>query len=100
MKNTIQAIIFPVSENSYTARNINAKDKNFRYLKVGNQDIFNLWEVKLKENKGKDFFVVEGEIDALSLAEVGKKAIALRSTTNIDNVINSLKKLNKKIALF
>ncbi|MBS9776395.1 MAG: toprim domain-containing protein [Fusobacterium sp.] len=75
------AIIIPTDFGSYTARNINPESK-IRYSKVGKAAIFNYWELKTPENKNKEFYITEGEIDALSLIEVGKKAVALCSVNN------------------
>ena len=82
MKFPMQVIIFPTSKSSYTARNINEKS-NFRYIKVGEASMFNYWE--LEKNKTEPFYIVEGEIDALSLAEVNRKAISLGSITDINS---------------
>ena len=86
--NTWKAIIIPTTHYSFTARNtdINSED---RLRKVGKSEIFNYWE--LEQNKKENFYIVEGEIDALSIAEVGKKAIALGSLNNINLFINKLK---------
>ena len=86
--NTWKAIIIPTTHYSFTARNtdINSED---RLRKVGKSEIFNYWE--LEQNKKENFYIVEGEIDALSVAEVGKKAIALGSVNNINLFINKIK---------
>jgi hypothetical protein len=89
MKFPIQAIIFPTSKTSYTARNVNEKS-NFRYIKVGEASMFNYWE--LEKNKKVPFYIVEGEIDALSLAEVNRKAISLGSINDINIFVNKLEK--------
>ena len=57
--------------------------------KVGKSEVFNYWE--LEQNKKEAFYIVEGEIDALSIAEAGKKAIALGSINNINLFINKIK---------
>ena len=57
--------------------------------KVGKSEVFNYWE--LEQNKKEAFYIVEGEIDALSIAEAGKKAIALGSVNNINLFINKIK---------
>ena len=86
--NTWKAIIIPTTHYSFTARNtdINSED---RLRKVGKSEIFNYWE--LEQNKKENFYIVEGEIDALSIAEVGKKAIALGSVNNVNLFISKLK---------
>ena len=52
--------------------------------------MFNYWE--LEKNKKVPFYIVEGEIDALSLAEVNRKAISLGSITDINIFVNRLEK--------
>lgn len=86
--NTWKAIIIPTTHYSFTARNtdINSED---RLRKIGKSEIFNYWE--LEQNKKENFYIVEGEIDALTLAEAGKKAIALGSVNNVNLFINKLK---------
>lgn len=98
MKFPIQAIIIPVSKDSYTVRNINNTSK-FRYAKVGEAAIFNYWE--LEQNKKDTFYIVEGEIDALSIIEAGRKSIALGSVNEVNLLVNKLKedKFNNKFIL-
>lgn len=85
---TWKAIIIPTTHYSFTARNtdINSED---RLRKVGKSEIFNYWE--LEQNKKENFYIVEGEIDALSIIEADKKAISLGSVNNINLFINKLK---------
>ena len=85
---TWKALIIPTTHYSFTARNtdINSED---RLRKVGKSEIFNYWE--LEQNKKENFYIVEGEIDALSIIEAGKKAIALGSVNNVNLFINKLK---------
>ncbi len=85
---TWKAIIIPTTHYSFTARNTNVNSED-RLRKVGKSEVFNYWE--LEQNKKENFYIVEGEIDALSIAEVGKKAIALGSVNNINLFINKLK---------
>ena len=98
MKFPIQAIIIPISKDSYTVRNINSASK-FRYTKVGEAAIFNYWE--LEQNRKDTFYIVEGEIDALSIIEAGRKAIALGSVKEVNLLVNKLKedKFNNKFIL-
>ena len=98
MKFPIQAIVIPVSKDSYTVRNINNTSK-FRYAKVGEAAIFNYWE--LEQNKKDTFYIVEGEIDALSIIEAGRKSIALGSVNEVNLLVNKLKedKFNNKFIL-
>ena len=82
-----QAIIIPTYYGCLTARNID-NNSNDRLRKLGLAQIFQY--DRIKENPNKDFFVVEGEIDALSVAEAGKKAIALGSINEIDLLVSKL----------
>ena len=79
-----KALIIPTWYGSFTARNTD-KNSNDRLRKVGKMEIYNYWQ--LQENPKKNFYIVEGEIDALSLEEVGKNAIALGSIASINLLI-------------
>lgn len=74
-------LIIPTSKTSYVIRNTDTEaDKGNRYRKQGSTHLFNT--KALKEPK-KPIFVVEGELDALSIIEVGGEAVGLGSTSNI-----------------
>lgn len=75
-----QALIIPTGKSNYIARNTapNAEKKQ-RYRKNGGSVIYNRRALKEAD---KPIFVVEGEIDALSIIEVGGFAVALGSTAN------------------
>ena len=83
-----KVIIIPTYYGCLTARNIDDSSKD-RLRKLGNAQIFHY--DRIKENPGKEFYIVEGEIDALSIAEAGKKAIALGSVNEINLLVNKLK---------
>ena len=85
-----QALIIPTGEYSYTARNTapNAED---RYRKNGTGFL----NVKRLYTADKPIFIVEGELDALSIIEVGGEAIGLGSTANINGFINNYLKNQK-----
>jgi len=83
-----KAIIIPTYYGCLTARNIDDSSKD-RLRKLGNAQIFHY--DRIKENPGKEFYIVEGEIDALSIAEAGKKAIALGSVNEINLLVKKLK---------
>lgn len=80
-----KGLIIPTTDGSYVVRNTNPTDTD-RYRKVGNSRIFNM---KACEGTGP-VFIVEGEIDALSIIEAGYNAIALGSTANAPKFISSL----------
>lgn len=76
-----KAIIIPTGDNSYIVRNTDRQaDKQNRYRKVGESRIFN--EKALRHAK-KPVFICEGELDALSIIEVGGEAVGLGSTANV-----------------
>ena len=81
-----EALIIPTGYYSYVARNTDpgAGEKD-RYRKTGNAIPLNH---KALKNATKPIFIVEGELDALSIIEVGGEAIGLGSTANIDRFIN------------
>lgn len=76
-------LIIPTSKHSYLARDTRAElapeQAKYAKSKVGKVRIFNsraLYEAQ------KPVFVVEGELDALSIIDVGGEAVALGSTAN------------------
>lgn len=75
-------LIIPTSPNSYLARdtreNIPDSQQGYKKLKVGSIRIFNPEALKAS----KPIFIVEGEIDAMSIVEVGGEAIATGSAGN------------------
>lgn len=79
-------IIIPTSKESYIARA--TTEGEYSKLKEGKTHIFNL-ENGIEEEK--PCFVVEGEIDALSLLEIGANAIGLGSTTKVKELLEYLK---------
>ena len=72
-----QAVIIPTSVSSYVARNTD-KTSESRYKKFGKIQFLNMDALKQNE----PVFIVEGEIDALSVIEGGYNAIALGSLSN------------------
>ena len=84
-----QAVIIPTSDYSYTARNTDATAlKDDRLRKHGPSAIFNVDALKTAT---KPIFVVEGEIDALSVIETGADAVALGGINNITTLLNAVK---------
>lgn len=73
-------LIIPTSEESYLARDTRATltdtQKQYSKMKVGAIHIFN---IPALYEASKPIFVVEGEIDALSIIDAGGEAIALGS---------------------
>ncbi|HFI0304905.1 TPA: DnaB-like helicase C-terminal domain-containing protein [Streptococcus suis] len=83
-------LIIPTSRNSYFARdtrsNIPEFQQNYSKMKVGESSIFNA--KALEKNMDKPIIIVEGEIDALSIMEVGTEAIGLGGLSNINKLLN------------
>ena len=90
-------LIIPTSKTSYLARY--ASDdapEDLRIRKVGNVHIFNANELEKAQFNATDttpVFVTEGEIDAMSVIEVGAKAVGLGSKSNTDIFLNFIKGL-------
>lgn len=86
-------LIIPVTSTSYLARdtreNIPDYQKQYAKTKVGSSDIFN--GRAFIDDLDKPIFVVEGEIDALSIMEVGGVAVGLGSTSNYKKLAGLVK---------
>ena len=91
-------LIIPTSPTSYLARDtrqeLNEDQKKYAKQKVGNIHIFN---TEALEGEAP-IFIVEGEIDALSIIEAGGEAIGLGSTNNVDKLLEILKTKRPKKA--
>lgn len=87
---TWKAIIIPKGNTSYTARNIDPKAQNKnRYIKQGeNKPSF----FKGSKERNAPFFIVEGELDGLSIASAGGNAISLGSLVNTKSLLDDIKK--------
>lgn len=83
-----KALIIPTGPTSYVARNTDpqAGPKN-RYRKQGPSLIYNR---SVLTSARRPIFVVEGEIDALSVMEAGGEAVALGSTANVNSFLRLL----------
>ena len=96
-------LIIPVTQTSYLARdtrdNIPDYQKQYAKTKVGGSDIFNA--IAFTQNADQPIFIVEGEIDALSIMEVGGVAVGLGSTSNAKKLLEILegKKLERPLIL-
>lgn len=94
-------LIIPTSSNSYLARDtrpsedISANEKKYVKVKQGNAHIFNAAALA---NDNKPIFIVEGELDALSILEVTDKAqaVALGSTSNVDLFCKTVRIISNK----
>lgn len=86
-----QRLIIPTSDNSYLARAINPNvDSKFAKMKEGSSSFFNIEAL----NQNEPVFVVEGEIDAMSICQTGANAIGLGSLSNVDSFLKVLEKKN------
>ena len=100
---TSPRLIIPVTKTSYLARdtreNIPDYQQAYAKAKVGSSDIFN--GRAFIEDLDKPIFIVEGEIDALSIMEVGGVAVGLGSTRNAKKLLEILegKKLERPLIL-
>lgn len=82
------ALIIPTGKGSFVARNTSPDaSKENRIRKTGSSPLYNIQA--LTESK-KPIFITEGEIDALSIMEVGGEAIGLGSTANARAFIKAL----------
>lgn len=83
-----KALIIPVGNGKFIARNTDPNaDAKDRYRKVGETEIFNLQAL----NRGvSPVYIVEGEIDALSIEEAGGAALALGSAANVKKLVSIL----------
>lgn len=86
-----KAVIFPKSEKSIGARNTdpNAEHQN-RIDKKGESFIFNRSALGLNKI-GKPVFITEGEVDCLSILEVGGQALALGGVTFYNTLLTEIK---------
>ncbi len=89
-------LIIPVSKKTYTARNVkpteqmNDIEKQYKKQKVGQGNwLFNTNALK---DATSPIWIVEGELDAISIYEVGGEAVALGSLTNIKHFVEFVKK--------
>lgn len=86
-------LIIPTGAESYIARDtrttIPPEQSNYSKLKVGNMQIFNSKALFAAE---QPIYIVEGEIDALSIIDAGGEAIGLGSTTQTGRLLSLLEK--------
>lgn len=85
-------LIIPTSKESYLARDtrdqIPEEQRAYSKSKVGSIHLFN---AKALQTATKPVFIVEGELDALSIIEVGGEAVALGTTTKVKSLLELLK---------
>lgn len=90
-------LIIPTSKYSYLARDtrteLTEEEEGYAKQKVGSVHLFNS---KALENATQPIHIVEGEIDALSIIDVGGEAIALGSTSNIGKFTKAIEEKKPK----
>lgn len=90
---TWKALIIPTGEYSCIARNTDEKaDKDDRYRKRGQSDYINKKRLQTAE---KPIYITEGELDALSIIEVGGEAVGLGSAEEKDKFVSNVLKKQK-----
>lgn len=85
-------IIVPCTDTFYVKRNL--KKHEFRNLAGGQIDLFNGYY--LDQDNDEPIFIVEGVFDALSVEEVGYRAISLNGWGNYKIVVEKLSQNDKK----
>lgn len=91
-------LIIPITKYSYLARDIRQQippeQEDYKKSKVkGAERVSWTYNSKALKTASKPIFIVEGELDALSLIEVGAEAIALGSIAYIRAFIELVKKI-------
>ena len=87
-------LIIPTSDHSYLARHASQSDYiNYKGVvenksKVGGVRLFNIAALR---DAQQPIFIVEGEIDAMSIVDVGGDAIGLGSIGNVNKLLSLLK---------
>ena len=91
-----ERIIIPTSKNHYLARYVGEKplDKKFQKIHRGEKGVFGDKRITdaLQEKPDSLVFVVEGEIDAMSIYQSGFLAVALGGSTISTHQLNILQK--------
>lgn len=85
---TSPRLIIPTSASTYLARDTRPGIKEFAKQKVGGASLLNVGAL---DTADQPIFIVEGEIDALSIIDVGAEAIALGSTGMIQQFAQIVK---------
>ncbi|MCL2485870.1 MAG: toprim domain-containing protein [Endomicrobia bacterium] len=89
-------LIIPTSRQSYLARAIDKNiDPKYKAMKEGTSELFN----KKALQGATPVFVTEGEIDALSIIEIGGEALGLGSINNVNKLLELCKSEHPAIPL-
>ena len=88
-------LIIPRSRTSYLARDTRATkdipEHQRAYTKQNSPGKISLFNIAALRTSTKPLYIVEGEIDAMSIIDVGGEAIATCSTSNIHSLLKALK---------
>ena len=88
-------LIIPRSRTSYLARDTraaqNIPEYQQQYTKQNSPGKISLFNIAALRTSTKPLYIVEGEIDAMSIIDVGGEAIATCSTSNIHSFLQALK---------
>lgn len=99
---TSPRLIIPTSNSSYLARDtrreLTAQEKRFVKMKEGAAQLFNP-AVLTRAAENNPVFIVEGEIDALSIIEAGGEAVAIGSTSNTHKLLEYIEEHGTKATL-
>lgn len=97
---TTPRLIIPTSSESYLARDTRSEvpenQRDYTKQKVGPMHIFNLDTLRTTTTP---VFVVEGEIDAMSIIDAGAEAVALGSVSMVKRFIDLVKAIHPKAPL-
>ena len=87
-------LIIPRSPSSYLARDTrkDIPDSQKPYGKQNSPGPISLFNMAVLEQTEKPVYVVEGEIDAMSICEVGGEAIAVCSTSNVRSFAQAVRR--------
>ncbi|MBR7150315.1 MAG: toprim domain-containing protein [Oscillospiraceae bacterium] len=88
-------LIIPISNIGYLARATDGRTE-YSKMKAGKMGLFN--SAALHESE-KPIFVVEGELDALSIIDAGGEAVALGSTSMVSRFLDALYKAPPAVPL-
>lgn len=95
-RETSSRIIIPTDNSSYLARATDELEENKKLMnKGGKKNLYNMGVFSYS----KVVFVVEGEIDCMSLHEIGIDGIALESTGNKNKLVEYIRENNPNCSL-
>jgi len=97
---TSPRLIIPVWSGGYLARDtreiLTEQQAKYSKMRVGKTQLFNLGALK---QTSQPVFIVEGELDALSIIDAGGQAVGLGSIANIGKLIEAVKAEFPKVPL-